>query len=139
MHDDWESIELGGTAGTFSIWHWLVVSQILLLPVIIGIAVIGLQKKVLLRHREAGLTKNGYVGFCATYLIFGWIVPVARGEIWIGVLHMILTMISLGLFQIVMPFLYDKQYTSRLLTSGWVLADSQEKNELARRKLGIAH
>jgi hypothetical protein len=122
--------------GTFSIWHWLVV-LIVLLPVIIGIAVIGLQKKVLLRHMESGLTKNGYVGFCWTYLIFGWIVPVVRGEIWIGVLHMILTAISLGLFQIIMPFLYNKQYTSRLLTSGWVLADIQEKNELARRKLGI--
>ena len=65
--------------------------------------------------------------------------PVVRGEIWIGVLHMILTVISLGLFQIVMPFLYNKQFTSRLLTSGWVLADSQEKNEIARRKLGITH
>lgn len=123
--------------GTFSIWHWLVVLVVLLLPVIIGIAAIGLQKKILLRHMESGLTKNGYVGFCWTYLIFGWIVPVVRGEIWIGVLHMILTAISLGLFQIIMPFLYNKQYTSRLLTSGWVLADIQEKNELARRKLGI--
>jgi hypothetical protein len=123
--------------GTFSIWHWLVVLVVLLLPVIIGIVVIGLQKKILLRHMESGLTKNGFVGFCWTYLIFGWIVPVVRGEIWIGVLHMILTVISLGLFQIIMPFLYNKQYTSRLLTSGWVLADIQEKNELARRKLGI--
>jgi hypothetical protein len=123
--------------GSFSIWHWLVVLVVLLLPVIIGIAVIGLQKKILLSHMESGLTKNGYVGFCWTYLIFGWIVPVVRGEIWIGVLHMILTAISLGLFQIIMPFLYNKQYTSRLLTSGWVLADIQEKNELARRKLGI--
>jgi hypothetical protein len=38
-----------------------------------------------------------------------------------------------------MPFLYNKHFTSGLLTSGWVLADSQEKNEFARRKLGIAH
>jgi len=125
--------------GSFSIWHWLVTLGVLFSPLIIGIAVIGLQKKILLRHVTSGLTKNGYVGFCWTYLIFGWIVPVVRGEIWIGVLHMILTVISLGLFQIVMPFLYNKQFTSRLLTSGWVLADIQEKNEIARRKLGITH
>jgi hypothetical protein len=125
--------------GSPSIWHWLVILVFLLLLVIIGIAVIGLQKKILLRHMESGLTKNGYVGFCWTYLIFGWIVPVARGEIWIGVLHMILTTISLGLFQIIMPFLYNKHYTSRLITSGWALADSQERNEFARRKLGMMY
>ena len=123
--------------GSFSIWHWLVVLFVFLLPVIIGIAVVGLQKKIMLRHWEAGLTKNGYVGFCWTYLFFGWLVPVVRGEIWIGVLHMILTAISLGLFQLIMPFLYNKQYTSRLLTTGWTLADSLEKNDFARRKLGI--
>jgi hypothetical protein len=125
--------------GSPSIWHWLVILVFLLLLVIIGIAVIGLQKKILLRHMESGLTKNGYVGFCWTYLIFGWIVPVARGEIWIGVLHMILTTVSLGLFQIIMPFLYNKHYTSRLITSGWALADSQERNEFARRKLGMMY
>jgi len=125
--------------GSPSIWHWLVILVFLLLLVIIGIAVIGLQKKILLRHMKSGLTKNGYVGFCWTYLIFGWIVPVVRGEIWIGVLHMILTTISLGLFQIIMPFLYNKHYTSRLITSGWALADSQERNEFARRKLGMMY
>ncbi len=123
--------------GSFSVWHWLIV-LILFSPIIIGFAVMGAQKKVMLKHAQSGLIKNGYIGYSWTYLIFGWIVPVVRGEIGIGVLHLILTAISFGLFQIIMPFLYNKQYTSRLLTSGWQLADNEDRNNMARMKLGIA-
>ena len=123
--------------GSFSIWHWLIL-LIIFSPIILGFALMGLLKKITLKHTQSGLTKNGYIGYSWTYLILGWIVPIVRGEIGIGVLHLILTAISFGLFQIIMPFLYNKQYTSRLLTSGWELADSEERNSLARMKLGIA-
>ena len=33
-----------------------------------------------------------------------------------------------------MPFLYNKQYTSRMLTSGWRLSDEETVNLLARKK-----
>jgi hypothetical protein len=46
--------------------------------------------------------------------------------------------VTFGLFQLIMPFLYNKQYMTRLLTSGWQLADSEELNALARQKLSIA-
>jgi hypothetical protein len=121
--------------GSFSIWHWLIV-LIIFSPFIIGIMMMGLQRKVAFRHVPSGLAKNAYVGFCWTYVFFGWIVPVVRGEIGIGVLHLVLTLVSLGLFQLVMPFLYNKQHATRLLTSGWSLADSTDAD--ARRRLGIA-
>ncbi len=126
--------------GAFSIWHWLVVLFLLspLLVVLIGIAVMGLQRKVLMKHSPSGLVKKGYVGYCWTYLFLGWLVPVTRGEIGIGVLHLILTAISLGLFQFVMPFLYNKQFMTRHLTAGWALSDTEEANANARLKLGIA-
>ncbi len=98
----------------------------------------GLQKKILVKHTQSGLVKSGYVGFCWTYWFFGWLVPIFRGEIGIGVLHLILTMFTLGLFQIIMAFLYNKQFMTRLLTSGWVLFDTDELNSLAKLKLGIA-
>jgi len=41
------------------------------------------------------------------------------------------------LFQLVMPFLYNKQYSIRLLTDSWVLSDSEEKNRLAEDKLRL--
>lgn len=123
--------------GSFSIWHWIVVI-LLFSPFFIGVLLMGLQKRVLIKHAQSGLVKSGYVGFCWTYWFFGWLVPVIRGEIGIGVLHLILTICTFGLFQIIMAFLYNKQFMTRHLTSGWVLGDTEELNILAKTKLGIA-
>jgi hypothetical protein len=37
-----------------------------------------------------------------------------------------------------MPFLYNKQYSTRLLNNSWSLNDSEENNSIARQKIGIA-
>ena len=55
-----------------------------------------------------------------------------------GIFHFIFSIVTFGLFQLVMPFLYNKQYSIRLLTDSWVLNDSEEKNRLARLKIGIS-
>ena len=123
--------------GSFSIWHWIIL-LIIFSPVIFGIAVMGFQRKVLIRHPQSGLTKNGFMGWCWTYCLFGWLVPIFRGEIGIGALHLLLTCITFGLFQLIMSFLYNKQYMTRKLLAGWVLADTEQNNQYARIKLGIA-
>ena len=46
-------------------------------------------QKIRIRHTESGITRNGYVGFSFTYLFFGWLVPLIRGEIKIGALHLV--------------------------------------------------
>ena len=111
---------------------------IFLLPLIVGSIFIGIQKKFQMNHSESGLNKNGFYGYCWTYFIFGAFVPIFRGEIGIGLLHLLFTVLTFGIFWLVMPFLYNKQYTSRLLTSGYRLADSEENNSKAREKLGIS-
>lgn len=126
---------------SFTIWHWLVVLFILLVtfsPMLIGLALLGPQRTVLLKHKQSGLIKKGFFGYSTTYLFFGWLVPVVRGEIGIGVLHLVLTAFTFGLFQLVMPYLYNKQYMTRLLTSGWELCDDEPVVSQARMKLGIA-
>ena len=123
--------------GSFSIWHWLIV-LLIFSPVILGLAIMGPQKSVLIKHSASGLTKKGYFGYSWTYLLFGWLVPVIRGEIGVGVLHLVLTAFTFGIFQIVMPYLYNKQHMTRLLTSGWQLNDTPEINRTAQLKLGIA-
>ena len=123
--------------GSFSIWHWLIVLLIFSL-FILGLAIMGSQKSVLIKHSASGLTKKGYFGYSWTYLLFGWLVPVIRGEIGVGVLHLVLTAFTFGIFQIVMPYLYNKQHMTRLLTSGWQLNDTPEINRAAQLKLGIA-
>lgn len=126
----------------FSIWFWLILAVVvfvLIAPVLFGIAIMGYQTKIALQHEQSKIVKNGYVGYSLTYLVFGWIVPIIRGEILIGVLHLVITFASFGLFQLVMPYLYNKQYTTRMLSNGWILADTSEMNQYARSKLNISN
>ena len=99
----------------------------------------GVQKKINLKHTNSSLNKPGYVGYCWTYFFFSFFVPIFRGEILIGVLHLIFSLVTFGLFQLIIPFLYNKQFTSRMLTSGWKLSDTEENMQTARLKLGIGN
>ena len=85
-----------------------------------------------------GLNKSGFIGYSWTYFFFGFFVPIFRGEIGIGLMHPIFSIITFGLFHLIMPFLYNRQYTTRLLTSGWKLNDTDDRNTLARLKIGIS-
>ena len=119
-------------------WIWALVF-VVLSPLILGLLLIGLQKKVRIIHSVSGIAKNGYVGYSWTYLLFGWFVPVVRGELGVGVLHLVITLVSFGLSQLIFPFLYNRQYMNRMLTSGWVLDDTDPNYDLARVKLNIVN
>ena len=117
----------------------LIMILIFFLPLILGLIIMGVQKKINLKHTNSSLNKPGYVGYCWTYFFFSFFVPIFRGEILIGVLHLIFSVVTFGIFQLVIPFLYNKQFTSRMLTSGWVLSDTEENMQLARLRLGIGN
>ena len=108
-------------------------------PLILGLIFMGAQKKINLKHTNSSLNKPGFIGYCWTYFFFSFFVPIFRGEILIGVLHLIFSVVTFGLFQLVIPFLYNKQFTSRMLTSGWELSDTEENMQAARLKLGIGN
>ena len=118
---------------------FLIIILIFFSPLILGLIFMGAQKKINLKHTNSGLNKPGYVGYCWTYFFFSFFVPIFRGEILIGVLHLIFSVVTFGLFQLVIPFLYNKQFTSRMLTSGWKLSDTEENMQVARLKLGIGN
>ena len=117
----------------------LIIILIFFLPLILGLIIMGVQKKINLKHTNSSLNKPGYVGYCWTYFFFSFFVPIFRGEILIGVLHLIFSVVTFGIFQLVIPFLYNKQFTSRMLTSGWALSDTEENMQLARLRLGIGN
>ena len=117
----------------------LVIILIFFSPLILGLIFMGAQKKINLKHTNSSLNKPGFVGYCWTYFFFSFFVPIFRGEILIGVLHLIFSLVTFGLFQLVIPFLYNKQFTSRMLTSGWELSDTEENMQVARLKLGIGN
>ena len=111
---------------------------IVFLPLIIGTIFLGWQKKINVKHNESGILKNCFVGYSWTYFFFGFFVPIFRGEISVGVFHLIFSLVTFGIFQLIMPFLYNKQYSTRLLNNSWSLNDSEENNSIARQKIGIA-
>ena len=94
--------------------------------------------KIVIQHRESGLLKTGKYGFSWTYLFFGFLVPMFRGELGVGALHLLFTIVTFGIWQIVMCFIYNKQYMTRMLTGGWRLAGSESENKLAEIALKIS-
>ena len=106
-------------------------------PAIFGVLILGWQKSVRITHHESGLSGCCFVGYSWTYFLFGFFVPIFRGEILIGLLHFLLSIITFGIFQLIMPFLYNKQYSIRKLTTGWVLDDVYEKNQIVKQKFGF--
>ena len=95
-------------------------------------------KRVQLIQPETGLMKSGYYGFSWTFLFFGWFVPIFREELFISLLHFVITVVTFGIWRVIIAFLYNKQYMTRMLEKGYILNDSEQVNEAARLKLGIA-
>ena len=116
----------------------IVLTLFVLSPLIIGSLVLGWQKKIRVKHSESGIQKNCFVGYSWTYFVFGFFVPIFRGEISIGIFHLIFSLVTFGIFQLIMPFLYNKQYSIRLLNDSWNLDDSEENNAIASYKIGIS-
>ena len=92
---------------------------------------------VIIQNPKNGLTRMGYFGFSWTYFFFGWFVPLFRGELGVAALHLLFSCVTFGLWQIIMAFLYNKQYMHRMIEKGYVLADTEARNSLARSKLGL--
>ena len=115
----------------------IVILLMIFSPLIIGSIVLGWQKKIKVKHNESGIQKSCFVGYSWTYFFFGFFVPICRGETLIGLSHLIFTVVTFGIFQLIMPFLYNKQYSTRLLNNSWSLYDSEENKLIAIKKIGI--
>lgn len=95
-------------------------------------------RKVMLQHPQSGLVRKGYFGFSWTFLFFGWWVPLFRGELGAAALHLLFTLATFGLWQLILAFLYNRQFMLRMLEKGYVLADQPDVMAAARAALGIA-
>ena len=93
--------------------------------------------QILIKHNKSGVIKYGKYGFSWTYLFFGFFIPLYRGELGVGVLHIIFSMLTLGLSNLIFAFIYNKQFMLRMLTTGWELVGSDKENSDAREALGI--
>jgi hypothetical protein len=94
--------------------------------------------KVVIHNPTNGIEKVGDYGYSWTYLFFGWFVPLFRGEAGVAAAHLLFTVVTLGVWQIVGSFIYNKQHLTRLLEKGYVLRDAEQKMVAARAALGAA-
>jgi hypothetical protein len=60
-----------------------------------------------------------------------------RGELGIAVLHLVITLFSAGISQLIFPFIFNRQYMQRMLTAGWYLDPMDANYELAKRNLNL--
>ena len=93
---------------------------------------------VMMKHPDTGLVKKGFVGFSWTTLFFGGFPALFRGDFLMGVVFIVLGCFTLGISSVIIAFFYNKQYTTKLVESGYQFADNEGVNSLARAKLGIA-
>ena len=70
----------------------------ILTPPIIGILVMGWQEGIKIKHKDSGIERKCFIGFSWTYFLFGFFVPVFRGEITLGIVHAIFVFITFGIF-----------------------------------------
>ena len=91
-----------------------------------------------IKYTQSGMIKKGFYGFSWTYLFFGWFVPLFRGQLLVGALHLLFTIVTLGFWQLIVCFLYNRQYMTRMQTAGWELDGTDDQNAGARRALDIA-
>jgi hypothetical protein len=93
---------------------------------------------VMLKHPANGIVRKGFFGFSWTTFFFGGLPALFRGDILVGLVSMIASMLTFGLAGIIWAFFYNKHYTLKLIEAGYEFADSEGVVTLARAKLGIA-
>jgi len=83
--------------------------------------------KVFMKN-QFGAMKQVKVGFSWTMLFFGFLVPLIRGDWKWTIVMLLITFISYGVAQIIVPFFYNKMYINDLIEKGWVPADETAAN-----------
>nr|WRE04256.1 HrgC protein [Helicobacter pylori] len=77
--------------------------------------------------------KKGLVGFSWTTLFFGFFVPIIRGDARWAIVMVVVTLFTFVLSNIVFAFIYNKQYTTKLLESGYEPTDEYSRGILRSR------
>lgn len=102
--------------------------------------------KVMMKHKESALLKEGFIGFSWTTFFFGAFPALFRGDFmtFFGIFAflLILAVVTAGvgslLVMIIWAFKYNQYYTKKLIEKGYVLSDTPENNALAAQALQMA-
>ena len=94
--------------------------------------------KALLKEKNSGVIKEAPIGFSWTTLFFGFIIALVRGDIKWAIIQFLLSCVTLGIANLVMPFIYNKIYVKELLEKGYIPADEGVKNLLSSKGIIFA-
>ncbi|RVZ98219.1 HrgC protein [Helicobacter pylori] len=75
------------------------------------------------------------MGFSWTTLFFGFFVPIIRGDVKWAIVMVVVTLFTFVLSNIVFAFIYNKQYTTKLLESGYEPTDEYSRGILRSRDM----
>lgn len=101
--------------------------------------------KVVMKHKDTGIMKDGYFGFSWTTFFFGFFPALFRNDYvtFLGgfAISLILGLATFGIawlvIGIIWAFMYNKYYTRKLLEQGYIFADYGYKNTEAAEALGV--
>jgi|GEM_PF-3390432 len=86
---------------------------------------------------NAGIKKECPTGFSWTTLFFGFFVPLSRGDLIGLVIHLIASILSVGIFWLVWPFIYNKSYINRLLEKGYMPYSEMDLSSLQSMEIHV--
>lgn len=109
---------------------------------------------IAMKHKDTGITKDGYYGFSWTTFLFGFFPALFRCDFitFIGglIITGILGIIAVGItgdfvaiflssliIYLIWAFMYNKYYTRKLLEQGYVFAAGYTENTVAAKALGV--
>lgn len=95
-------------------------------------------KTVMLKHPQTGILKKGFYGYSWTTLFFSGFPALFRGDIFIGLAVILLSLLTGRISSIIWSFFYNKRYTLGLLEQGYEFFDDEAKVLEAKEKLSIA-
>ena len=94
---------------------------------------------ITLENKKTNQMKLAPVGYSWTNLIFGFFVPLLRGDWKWALIFFALGFITWGFARFITSFIYNKLYASDLLQDGFKVKNlNGADKELVKMKLGIA-
>jgi hypothetical protein len=122
---------------TKAIIGFAIMALIVIVPLVLKLVFNIGAKPFDMKNPVTGQKKTGYYGYSWTYLLFGWWVPLLRGELGVAALHLLFSVFTLGVWQFIVSFMFNKQYTNRKITEGYRFNDSAEINAEAAHAVGV--
>ena len=80
-----------------------------------------------------GISKEVKVGFSWTMFFFGPLVPLIRGDSKWFILSIVISLFTVGIGWLFLPFIYNKHYITDLMEKGYRPADIALRKELFDR------